>query len=190
MPRGAETLGIDMITEAQSEQLTCRKIQHSLAGWLRMGSQTSIILPNVFVGGSNWESDMVEVKKSGLWYEYEIKLSVADYRADFEKKQFGYMHNSLRKHEAYASDQPIMLGTRRLIPKPKQFYFVVPAGLLDAVKVPSHCGILEFTDPVKSRSWGISVKRYPPTLKPPTKLSPEWIFNLAVKASGRIRYQA
>jgi len=177
-------------TEQASDIVTMKRIQHSLAGWLRMGSQTSIILPNVFVGGSNWESDMVEVKKSGLWYEYEIKLSVADYRADFEKKQFGYMHNSLRKHEAYASDQPIMLGTRRLIPKPKQFYFVVPAGLLDAVEVPAHCGILEFTNPVKSRSWGISAKRHPPILKPPTKLSPEWIFNLAVKASGRIRYQA
>lgn len=181
-----------MITEThpEADRITCRKIQHSLAGWLRMGSQTSIILPNVFVGGSHWESDMIEVKKSGLWYEYEIKLTVADYRADFEKKQWNYVPESLRKHDAYASADPIMMGTRKLIPKPKQFYFVVPAGLLDSQDVPEHCGILEFTDPASSRSWGISAKRYPRNLKPATKLSPEWIFNLAVKASGRIRYQA
>ncbi len=176
-------------TEQASDIVTMKRIQQSLAGWLRMGSQTSIILPNVFVGGSHWESDMIEVKKSGLWYEYEIKLSVADYRADFEKKQWNYVSDSLRKHDLYSSDQPIMCGTRKLIPKPKQFFFVVPVGLLDGQDVPEHCGILEFTDPKVSRGWGISAKRYPRTLKPATKLAPEAIFNLAVKASGRIRYQ-
>lgn len=41
----------------------------------------------------NWEADLVSVTKAGLVHEYEVKLSLADYRRDFGKK---WKHASLQ----------------------------------------------------------------------------------------------
>ena len=45
----------------------------------------------------NWESDLLSVTRSDLVHEYEIKLSLSDYRRDFDKK---WKHISLN-HTAY-----------------------------------------------------------------------------------------
>lgn len=179
-----------MAVESVQSIVTCATVTRGLLGHLRLHAASSIVLPNVYVGYSPWECDAIRVSKTYHWVEYEVKVSVADYRADFFKRQIRWKSDSLLKHDAYKSDEPIEVRSSymdriTIIPKPKQFYFVVPKGLLDAMDVPPHAGIIEF-DADGKRDWGIKVKRRAPNLKQPTKLDAKTVFNLAAKASHRL----
>ena len=153
-------------------------IQAALIGHLRMGT-TSLVMGNVWVKGSPWESDVIAVTSAYYWHEYEIKVTRTDYRRDFEKN---------KKHESYASEDAIELD-RFLIPKPKSFTFVVPKGLLEGIDVPSHCGVIEVYE-TKYDGYELGDERPAPNLRKPTKLSHAQIFNLAQKAASRVLYQA
>jgi len=137
------------------------------------------VLPNVHVIGSPWESDVVSVTAAYYWSEFEIKISVADYRADLQKVDCSYANNPTNKHEAYAAAGPIQKRWSD-IPKPKHFWFVTPPGLLHGIDVPEHCGIVECHT-------GLRVVRQAPKLKHATKLDQKAIYNLAVKAADRYR---
>lgn len=137
-------------------------------------------MPNTFVKNSPWESDIITVTPSYYWSEFEIKISITDYKKDFEKRSIG-----INKHEAYLSKEKIISG-QRIIPKPKYFRFVVPAGLLDDVEVPKKYGVFEYGD---FGYWKMRMKKRVSSLTSPTKLDQKTIFNLAVKASSRILFQ-
>ncbi len=167
-----------------------KELANSLRTWLSENERL-LLLPNVFLGGSPWESDMIAVTPSYYWTEYEIKVSVNDYRRDFNKR----MSNKFRqkhlepwpkKHDLYSSDAAIdktkfYRGKPKcpIIPKPKYFYFVTPTGLLKDEELPDHCGLIEIGE-------GIGVSKYAPHLRNATKLDQYAIFTLAVKAANRI----
>jgi hypothetical protein len=46
-------------------------------------NQSSKLFPNTYLG--NWEADVFEVTKSGYLYEYEVKITRADFKKDAEK---------------------------------------------------------------------------------------------------------
>lgn len=172
-----------------SKSISCALLRH-----LRFRAAGCIILPNVYVGSSPWEADAIKVTKSCYWVEYEVKVSVADYRADFSKRRSRWVHDGMTKHEAYSSTDTISLSARHsnqhgVIPKPKQFYFVVPEGLLDGIDVPAHCGIIQVAPDSLRIGWNVMVTRVAPNLKSPTKLETKDIFNLAAKASHRLAWQ-
>lgn len=48
-------------------------------------SQPKYLLNNLYV--FSWESDYLAMTKSGYWYEIEVKISRADFKADFKKKR-------------------------------------------------------------------------------------------------------
>lgn len=73
------------------------KIKYDLMSWCRFGS-SDIILPNFFVG--LWEMDLCVLKPSGYFTEYEIKISRADYKADFDKAFFSKKQQ--KEYEKYA----------------------------------------------------------------------------------------
>lgn len=135
-----------MTTEVTTKPLTAGEISKILQRDLsQMGSFS---MSNVYVKGSPWESDVIRVLKSGYWHEYEIKLSVADYQADFRKKTIGWNPKSPRKHDFYQSGEDLDgrlfgYGSRSLVPRPATFHFVTPVGLLDGVDIPDHCGLIE-----------------------------------------------
>jgi len=52
-------------------------------------------LENVYL--FRWESDFLSVTKEGLVYEFEIKLSKSDFKADFKKKDKHRILNSFNK---------------------------------------------------------------------------------------------
>ena len=162
-------------------------LNDSVRSWLPWGG--SFCHENVFLKNSPWEADLIRVMKSGFWHEYEIKLSVADYRNDFQKKVNGYVAGSPRKHAIYSSPDPfswsgIRSSCRGVIPKPATFSFVIPKGLLDGIEVPKHCGVIE----VEVRGGGyaprVAVRRKAPRLKKPTRLEAFHLFNLCQKRSG------
>lgn len=167
-------------------------IAKALISHLRMESGlTSIILPNVYMRKSPWEADVAKVNKTGWWQEYEIKCSVADFKADFAKGA-GWGAFTTTKHQVYSSTGPTATGrasaTHYVVPR--KFYFVVPHGLLDGVDIPPHCGVMEYSEPKSHRRFGlVAITRQAPILKAATRLAPEDIFNLAVKASYRLGRQ-
>lgn len=164
------------------QSITAAEISRHLICHLR-ASGSAIVLPNIFIGCSSWESDVVRVTKSGCWSEYEIKVSVSDYKADFQKRR-----GRIIKHQAYSSRDQIT-GRRywatRTFPKPKQFYFVFPESLIDHAHVPPHCGIIEMTP--YAHGIRADVTRRAPVLKNHTKLSYDDMYSLALKASYRVR---
>lgn len=166
-------------------------IQQHLFGYLRL-NKSGIIMPNIWLEHSPWECDMIAVTEACYYSEYEIKVSVADYQNDFRKRLRSWSKQSVTKHETLASGEDHVFdrrfGSKSFLPRPKQFYFVVPAGLLDKQTVPEHCGIMEF-DPT-FHGWKIRTKREAPKLKKPTKLSQKAIFAIGCKASQRLCFQS
>ena len=106
-------------------QLTETFIQNELYRIKRSASQ--IILGNYTPTGW-YECDLYAVTKAGYWSEYEIKLSLSDFEADFRNKK--------PKHMMLASDP---------LKGPKQFWFVMPRELAEQVSVPSYAGLIAVT---------------------------------------------
>lgn len=88
-------------------------------------------LSNVFV--FDWESDFFSITKSGYCYEIEIKISKADFKADFNK-----MVRNTRKHEFLLKYDSIF--------KPNKFFFAFPVGLIDYNEIPLEYGIIEIDE--------------------------------------------
>ena len=168
-----------------TDTITARQIQTWLLKWLRLRSR-GLIMPNAYILDSPWEGDVITVTKAYYWHEYEIKVSMADYRKDFEKTD-GYGKRGRFKHELYASKDEIRTQYAP-IPKPRTFSFVIPQGMLDGIEVPGHCGIIEHV-PAEIAFRRTRVQRPSPTLQKPSKLSQRQVYNLACKASERLCLQ-
>ena len=80
----------------------------------------------------SWESDKLLKTRAGYFYEFEIKISRADYKNDFKNKR--YKHNILG---SCFSD-----GHK----KPNYFYYAVPEGLIDVSEVPEYAGLVYILD--------------------------------------------
>jgi hypothetical protein len=91
-----------------TEQLIQRLIMHRIYN-------TSFVLPNHTPHPWN-ECDVFQITSSGYFREYEIKLTLSDFKHDRTKKCYGST-----KHTLLSQGSP--LG-------PNQFYFVTPPGLL------------------------------------------------------------
>lgn len=76
------------------------------------------------------EMDVFSISK-GFAYEFEIKISVEDYIADF-KKVYYFGPSPVNKHAALEAGRAA----------PNFFYFVVPAGMLHETDIPEHCGLI------------------------------------------------
>lgn len=81
--------------------------------------------PNLYA--YDWESDLLVVTKHGYDVEYEIKVSYADFRADFNKAE---------KHSILRFGKP---GTC-----PAKFMYVVPYGLVNSQDIPDYAGYTEW----------------------------------------------
>lgn len=91
-----------------------------------------------------WECDVLRVTVAGYWYEYEVKLSVSDFRADKRKQQDIYTKmqpgkcwrtptgETENKHDLLSANE----GRG-----PKQFWFCMPEGLIKVGKVPEWAGV-------------------------------------------------
>lgn len=62
-------------------------IQRAL-GWHFGIERGCIPIPNVLMSGGRYEADFVCINKNDYLTEVEIKISVADFKADFKKKHY------------------------------------------------------------------------------------------------------
>lgn len=96
---------------------------------------------NIYVFGM--EVDFFAMSKSGYAIEIEIKISKADFKKDFEKKD---------KHGRYA-DKSFSL-------KPNRFMYACPYGLIDVSEVPEYAGLIY----IGTHDYNSTIIKEPPLL--------------------------
>jgi hypothetical protein len=130
--------------------MTERKIQAKL--WSDMSNQYSVLLPN-YTPRAWYECDLFGISRSGCFHEFEIKLTVADFRKDAKKagqcsipnphydpdakvrtRENSWPENYVRanKHERLAA---------RDIHGPSRFWFVMPEGMVSLHEIPAWAGV-------------------------------------------------
>lgn len=101
-------------------------------------------LVNAYVWGG-YESDFARITRAGYVQEFEVKVSVADFRADFQKADAKYQWDGWdgdRPNERRWSE-PKHLAIRQGRSGLSAFSFVTPVGMLKAVDIPSYSGWYE-----------------------------------------------
>ena len=80
-----------------------------------------------------FESDLLILRKSGYAVEYEIKLSIADWKAGLKKtKRIGLgLQNTQTRHEFLTSGKGANM-----------FYYVAPEEVLKRVEIPDWAGVI------------------------------------------------
>lgn len=162
---------------------------------LHLSSSGSLILTNVFVNPSPWECDVLAVTKTFCLTEYEIKVSVNDFRADFRKDAWfinrGNFYGSMkiRKHDYYLKGLPSGLDTKNVPTIPKKFVFVAPRGMISATNIPAQYGLMEFGDDRFGRPRVRLVKR-PKDNKLSKPIEPWQLFHMARKAASQESIEA
>ncbi len=151
--------------------------KHELNSWRAAAGimekwRQCFMLPN-YTPRRWWECDVFELTNAGYFVEYEIKMTVSDYRRDAKKEQvpfatWGSMHGKTpprgtRKHDLLEQGSP--LG-------PCRFHFVTPPGLLKVEELPEWAGLLEMYHVSLYNIWRPSVIRKAPQLHN-TKFSDE-----------------
>lgn len=91
-----------------------------------------VYVPNVYL--FNWESDMISINRSGYVWEYEIKCSRADFKADFKKES--------RHHALELGVEIDSLNGPEIAFRPNRFIYVCPEGLIKVEEVPYYCGLM------------------------------------------------
>lgn len=112
---------------------------------MRERLRRGFVLPN-YTPAKWWECDVFEVTSAGFMREYEIKLTRADFKADASKTR------DLWNPRTYRRDTPVNKHQSMGQPHgPRQFWYVVPEGLIEATEIPSWAGLIYLHDAGKGR---------------------------------------
>lgn len=124
----------------------------------------------------DWESDKLIKMRSGLIYEFEIKISKADFKNDFNKvDKHIILEGDYEKHKiipkgeklikdeeersrnrAYYGYDSVEMTKKHVYSneyylvenhkRPNFFYYVTPVGMLDESDIPPYAGLIEIND--------------------------------------------
>ncbi len=143
--------------------------------WLHrdLFASRQISMPN-FTPDGWWECDMWSVTKSLFSHEYEIKLTVPDFKADVKKtmRRFNPHFDVVSKHQ---------LLSERSESGPNYFWYVTPPGLLDGHLIPEWAGHMEIRQYPSNQFFGLITKCVPAPRLHKTKVS-EKVMEKALKA--------
>lgn len=89
------------------------------------GTGRDVVLSNFFAG--SYEMDVFRLTDKGIIYEYEIKISRADFKKDFKKAG---KHSLMVTKKCYCN----------------RFYFVTPEDLVHQNEIPDYAGLIYYTD--------------------------------------------
>lgn len=115
---------------------------------LQAHSNPQYYMHNLYVFG--WESDFLVKTRSNYWYEYEIKISVADFKKDFIKEEKHYKlmtGNKLYNISHFKTINNVRIQTSSYYSNPalipNYFSYVVPYTILDKIKdiIPTYAGL-------------------------------------------------
>jgi hypothetical protein len=90
------------------------------------------------------ECDVISVSKSNYIYEYEVKISRSDFKADFKKPKHKLMLENAGVKERLVNENSIMVKDIWYL-TPNYFSFVVPENLISIEEVPEYAGLIYMT---------------------------------------------
>ncbi len=135
-----------MGTRCKKFNFTEEYIQKKLDGFFAESTK-KYVLENLYV--FSWESDKLIETRSGLIYEFEIKISKSDFKNDFKKKNKHVILEGKETHiptfdglepkykERYEKNYLVSH-----FKKPNYFYYAVPEGMIDKEDVPEYAGLI------------------------------------------------
>lgn len=91
------------------------------------------------------EADVFGINRKGYMYEFEIKRSRGDFKAEFRNKKF--KHEKLKNRNATKIYDEWWNGTRtgekyECVRIPNRYYFICPEGLIKLEEVPEYAGLI------------------------------------------------
>ena len=121
-------------------------IQNKL-NWFFAISTQKYVLENLYV--FKWESDKLIETRSGLIYEFEIKVTRSDFKNDFKKEDKHVILEGKKEHlpaydkvlDRWKSLHEEYYRTSRY-KKPNYFYYAVPEGMISVDEVPEYAGLV------------------------------------------------
>jgi len=157
------------ITKIKRDNTKSKNIEAALCMYLYQKSHSPI--STHFTGMGLSECDVISVSKSDYIYEYEVKISKADFKKDFNKLKHTNIIN--KKYTKISKGEVVYLV-------PNYFNFVIPRGLVDPRDVPEYAGIIYMNE-----DFTFEIIRKP-TLLHGTKASSSFIRKLAHNLSCKL----
>lgn len=121
-------------------------IQKKLDRFFAEGTKKYVI-ENLYV--FSWESDKLIETRSGLFYEFEIKVSKSDFKNDFKNKKDKHCilegveeYVPSYKKNDYPDDSYGKYFKTEKYKKPNYFYYAVPEGLVTVEDLPPYAGLI------------------------------------------------
>lgn len=97
-----------------------------------------------FKGYGLAECDVISISKSNYIYEYEVKISRSDFKADFKKLKHKLMTEGSGFKEKLVKENNIFIKDIWYL-TPNYFSFVVPENLISIEEVPIYAGLIYIT---------------------------------------------
>jgi len=94
-----------------------------------------------FTGYGLSECDVISISKSNYIYEYEVKISKSDFKADFKKEKHKLMLEGIGVKERLIKENNNMVRDIWYL-TPNYFYFVVPENLIPIEDIPQYAGLI------------------------------------------------
>lgn len=161
-----------------------KELQNKFIKYLNQ-NENKFLVPNIYLLGSPFECDLIQVCKSMTYYEFEVKVTLGDYFCDFHKHVSKHEKIVRKKHD-YLNNSETWKWRKREIPKPSKFFFVLPEDFpVDKVEFPSYAGV--YIEDCSSNFHYKSFKliQKPKKLKGST-LDTEQLFNIGKKMSCKL----
>jgi len=101
-----------------------------------------------FFGVGFSEADIFGISKSGFMYEYEIKCSKSDFKADFKKhhKHYRLENNDVINIYSIWEKGYITDKTETHIVAPNRFYYACKDGLILPEEIPDYAGLVYISE--------------------------------------------
>ena len=107
-----------------------------------------------FQGCGLAECDVLRITGSGMTYEYEIKVSISDFKADFKKTRKHLILQGLHKTNPHKWNYPgggidteeVLQERHGSVDRCNYFYYVTKEGLIKESEVPKYAGLIYVWD--------------------------------------------
>lgn len=127
------------IRKIKRSNVASKNIEASLAMHLYEKQHSPITTH--FTGYGLSECDVISISKSNYIYEYEVKISRSDFKADFKKEKHKLMTERKSVTERLIKENNEMIKDVWYF-TPNYFYFVVPKDLIGIEEVPEYAGLI------------------------------------------------
>lgn len=98
-------------------------------------------IENIYLFADDWESDFFCVNRQGYSFEFEVKISRSDFKADFTKKRHSIIKNGgYTRRWTQGGIEHSQFVEHKFIPN--RLYYAVPDGMISADELPDYAGLI------------------------------------------------